>query len=472
MHIIYIHSHDTGRYIEPYGHGVATPNLMQLAREGTLFRQAYCAAPSCSPSRSALLTGMSPHANGMIGLAHRGFRLHDPSCHLSHYLGRHGYETALCGIQHEAEDDNELGYKHVLHEKRQPGEALAEWDLANARKTADFIRRYAEQPDLQTESGPTSASKIEAESAPKLMSGKESKPVRSPLFLSFGMVSTHREFPDGHNVNPDNVAPPYPLYDNAANRRDMAAFIASAAVMDECAGIVLAALRETGLDEDALILYTTDHGIAFPRMKCTLHDTGIGVALIMKMPGNRLAGQATDALVSQLDLFPTLCDAAALPQPEWLEGTSLLPLLNGATSSIRDAICAELSFHAAREPMRGIRTERYKLIRRYEAPGAVLPSNVDDGPAKRFLLEAGWLQYPADQAPEQLFDLYLDPQETTNIRSTPSYAGIGADLSRRLDDWMRQTADPLLQEGGLQAPADARVNVRSSLHPSDRDYEP
>src|SRR5690606_37666662 len=89
-----------------------------------------------------------------------------------------------------------------------------------------------------------------------------SSPGRRPLFLSFGMVSTHREFPDGHDVNPDYVIPPYPLYDSPANRRDMAAFIASAAVMDECAGIVLSALRETGLEDDALIIYTTDHGIA------------------------------------------------------------------------------------------------------------------------------------------------------------------------------------------------------------------
>lgn len=501
MHIIYIHSHDTGRYIEPYGHQVSTPNLMQLAREGTLFRQAYCAAPSCSPSRSALLTGMTPHSNGMIGLAHRGFRMHDPSRHLSHYLSRQGYETVLCGIQHEAEADSELGYKHILHEKRQPGESLAHWDLANARKTADFIRRYAEGAGPATESesasvntlavtpeavpstAPATASEAvpptESETTSASTTEPASKPAaasktgRRPLFLSFGMVSTHREFPDGHDVNPDYVIPPYPLYDSPANRRDMAAFIASAAVMDECAGIVLSALRETGLEDDALIIYTTDHGIAFPRMKCTLSDAGIGVALIMKMPGhdNRLAGQSTDALVSQLDLFPTLCDAAGIPQPEWLEGASLMPLFSGAATHIRDAICAELSFHAAREPMRGIRTDRYKLIRRYETPGTVLPSNVDDGPAKQFLLDAGWLQYPTDPAPEQLFDLYLDPLESHNVRSEAAYAGIGAELSRKLDDWMRETDDPLLREGGLRAPAGARVNVRTSLHPSDRDFE-
>ena len=77
MNILYIHTHDSGTYLQPYGHNIPTPNLMKLAREGTLFRHAYCAGPTCSPSRAALLTGMSPHSCGMLGLAHRGFRIND-----------------------------------------------------------------------------------------------------------------------------------------------------------------------------------------------------------------------------------------------------------------------------------------------------------------------------------------------------------------------------------------------------------
>src|SRR5205085_6747340 len=73
MNILYIHSHDTGRWIQPYGFPVATPNLQKLAENGVLFRQAFCVSPTCSPSRAALLTGKYPHNNGMLGLAHRGF---------------------------------------------------------------------------------------------------------------------------------------------------------------------------------------------------------------------------------------------------------------------------------------------------------------------------------------------------------------------------------------------------------------
>ena len=83
--ILYIHSHDTGRYIQPYGHAVPTPHLQKLAEQGTLFRNAHTVAPTCSPSRAGLLTGIYPHQNGMLGLAHRGFNLNDYDKHACYY---------------------------------------------------------------------------------------------------------------------------------------------------------------------------------------------------------------------------------------------------------------------------------------------------------------------------------------------------------------------------------------------------
>src|SRR5688572_28793223 len=100
--------------IQPYGYAVPTPRLQQLAEEGVLFRQAFCGAPTCSPSRAALLTGQSAHASGMLGLAHRGFLLNDPTQHLAYFLRSHGYTTVLTGMHHVAaavraggHDDNE-----------------------------------------------------------------------------------------------------------------------------------------------------------------------------------------------------------------------------------------------------------------------------------------------------------------------------------------------------------------------------
>src|SRR5580704_14219454 len=93
--IIYIHSHDTGRYLEPYGHAVPAPNLQRLATQGVLFRQAFNAGPTCSPSRASLLTGMCPHSNGMFGLAHRGFVLNDYAPHMLRSRWPAGYYSDL-----------------------------------------------------------------------------------------------------------------------------------------------------------------------------------------------------------------------------------------------------------------------------------------------------------------------------------------------------------------------------------------
>ena len=113
--ILYIHSHDTGRYVQPYGHAIPTPNIQWLADQGTMFRNAFCAAPSCSGSRAALLTGEYCHTNGMMGLAHRGFSLNDYDHQLVRVLMAHGYHSELIGEQHIAADPGMLGYD-VVHE--------------------------------------------------------------------------------------------------------------------------------------------------------------------------------------------------------------------------------------------------------------------------------------------------------------------------------------------------------------------
>lgn len=102
--IVYIHAHDLGKFCQPMGYDIPAPNLQRLAEQGVLFRQCHCSAPSCGPSRAALLTGRHPHCCGMLGLPspHLGYRLNDYGRHLAAYLKGLGYETALSGVQHVA----------------------------------------------------------------------------------------------------------------------------------------------------------------------------------------------------------------------------------------------------------------------------------------------------------------------------------------------------------------------------------
>ena len=104
MNILFLHAHDMGRYNSAYGHAAPTPNILNMAREGMLFRQAYCAGPTCPPSRAAMLTGETAHQAGVLGLINRGFDLGDRSKPLARHLSAHGYETILTGLQHECDE--------------------------------------------------------------------------------------------------------------------------------------------------------------------------------------------------------------------------------------------------------------------------------------------------------------------------------------------------------------------------------
>lgn len=421
--ILYIHSHDTGRYVQPYGHAIPTPHIQRLAEEGVLFRAAFCAAPTCSPSRASLLTGQYAHCNGMLGLAHRGFALHDYKQHILHTLRSAGYYSALIGEEHLAKDHRVIGYDKVFK-----------------------VEGY--QSSIVT---PTAVDLL-------------SNGLPQPFFLSVGFFETHREFLKPSTLHDANYSrPPAPLPDTPQTRLDMGAFKASAWDLDRGIGTVLDALREQHLAENTLVICTTDHGIPFPRMKGNLTDHGIGVMLIMRGPGGFKGGKVYDSLVSHIDIFPTLCDLLQIDYPGWLQGTSLLPLVQGRVERLHEAIFAEVTYHAAYEPMRAVRTGRWKYIRRFDHHlGPVLP-NCDDSPSKDVLIRYGWKE--RSRPLEQLYDLIFDPNEASNMANDLSVAATLEDMRSRLDDWMRMTDDPLLR-GPVPAPPGAELNDPDQMSPS------
>ncbi len=409
--ILYIHSHDTGRYVQPYGYAIHTPSIQRLAEQGVLFRQAFCGAPTCSPSRACLLTGQNAHSAGMTGLAHRGFALKDCQQHLAHTLHHAGYGSVLIGVQHVATADRVplLGYDEVVP---LPNNATG----VVAQAAADWLTNRPQQP----------------------------------FFLDVGFYATHRDFPEPGPLDDSRYCrPPAPLPDTPQMRYDIAAYNTLARQLDGGVGQVLQALEDAGLADRTLVICTTDHGIAFPAMKCNLTDHGIGVMLIMRGPAGFTGGKVCDAMVSQVDIFPTLCDLLGIQPPAWLEGTSIMPLVNGTAGQIRDEIFAEVSYHAAYEPQRAVRTDRWKYIRRFNEQGSPVLPNCDDGSSKDLWVQHGWRQCRPDA--EQLYDLVFDPCEVRNLAGDPAWAGIQAQMRSRLDRWMEQTGDPLLT-GPVAAP--------------------
>lgn len=433
MNLVYLHSHDTGRYISPLGHAVATPALMSLAREGACFRNAHSAAPTCSPSRAALLTGLWAHSAGMLGLAHRGFALPDYRPHLASHLREHGYTTALSGIEHES------CRQHAMPAGLTYGLDLGRDSRSPHPAAVDFLRSVASVP-------------------PK---------ARRPFFLSVGFFATHREA-EGFALHdpaddPAYVLVPPTLADTAANRLDVAGLHSSLRGLDAGIGEVLSALRGLDLLNQTLIVATTDHGLPFPDMKCRLTSHGTGVFLLLSGPGVP-AGRVHDALVSQIDLFPTLCSLLGVSAPAGLQGHSLVDLLGGRTDRVREELFAEVNYHAAYEPQRAVRTLSHVYIRRYHSPRPPILANCDDGPAKRERLDrTRWASRPL--ATEQMHDLLLDPQEMHNLADGPDHRDTLNHLRGRLDAWMQATCDPLLQ-GDIPLPPGAVANLPTDASPN------
>jgi len=441
LNIIYLHAHDAGRFVEPYGYPVQTPNLQALAQDGVLFRKAYCAAPTCGPSRSALLTGSYPHQHGMWGLPGRqGWHIDDYGKHLVQHLNKAGYQTALSGVQHEAphNDFSSIGYHRILEAEAPAHTSLGEFQQDSIDRVERFL---AEDHDDR------------------------------PFFLSVGIDEPHRDnfprpslglhgqsdrfsktrFYDPEKLDWRYTAPPPWLPDLPEIRKDMEAYRYGVRLMDEYMGRVIEAVEQFGHRDNTLIIATTDHGIEFPGGKKTLSDQGIGVFLILRgPPGSAFeGGQVIEPMVSQLDLLPTLFDLLHQATPSHCEGRSLLPLVTGKAESLHEAIFAEQTYHGQLEPLRCIRTERYKYIRRSEPSG---PNMRHDGPSSRVMESLG--HYGRNLGPEQLYDCYLDPLENHNRIDDPDLADVREDLSDRLDAWMEATEDRF-ESGAFPLPANA-----------------
>lgn len=443
LNVIYMHSHDTGRQVRPYGFAMDTPHMQRFAEQGVVFRQAFCAGPTCSPSRAALMTGQPPHCVGMMGLAHRGFGLADYGQTWFKTFREAGYHTVLSG------------FEHVGLRQQAAGGLVHETDLKPASFRGEDVIPVAE-------------AFLEAEHD-------------RPFFMDIGVSETHRTGKAGDAVqwhngdasplgDPRYVRPAPPMPDAPATRVDMADFGVCVHRLDAYYGRILQTLERTGLAEHTVVIITTDHGIAFPGIKCNLTDHGIGVLLMMRGP-ERLGlhgGKVVDAMVSHTDVYPTLCDWLGMPVPGNVRGRSLRPVLDGSldagqVDALHEAIFAEVTYHAAYEPKRSVRTGRYKYIRHF-ANGPAPRANTDDSVSKQVWRAAGWYDRP--RAQQRLYDLMLDPNETANLAYEPEYGQVVERMRGRLDAWMRETDDPLL-DGPVALPAGGVVNRWSDASPGD-----
>lgn len=407
LHIVLITCHDLGRHLGCYGvETVRTPNLDALASTGVKFESAFCVAPQCSPSRASLATGRYPHSHGVMGLAHGRYAwdLAPEERHVAALLRTHGYESHLFGLQHvTTRDPQSLGFDYVH-------------DQGFGRDVASQVSRFLGSP-----------------LPPK------------PLYIEVNLFEPHRPYDYGSVQSDESggvVVPPY-LPDEEASYGEMAALQGAIREADLAVGRIIAALEDAGISDTALVIFTPDHGIAMPRAKCTLYDPGIEIALLMRWPGYFEGGRVVSELVNNIDVLPTLLELVGVHVPEGVQGRSFLPLLREEPYFARDAVFAEKTFHSYYDPMRGMRTQRFKFIRNFEANFLVeVPGDVQRGYTFRSSVEL----YSAGGRPDtELYDLGVDPFEQHNLTGVPELAEIEQELDARLWSWMSETGDPLLQ---------------------------
>ena len=427
--VVLLISHDTGKMYGSYGYNtVDMPNFEKLARQSVVFDHCFCTTPLCAPARGALTTGRYPHQNGMNGLpgdAVGGWDMVEKERHLANVFKHNGYRTVLCGFEHETAEMFSVGFEEGIHGI----------GFLNNGGDADFLGA--------------------GKAVTQWFQRNPGAGVDTPFYLQIGSPDTHRDW--------DYVAGPYDekgvwkapyLIDAPEVRHEMALQQAACNHLDAGLGRILDALEKQGVLHNTIFAVTTDHGIDFPRAKGTLFDPGVEVGLFMRYDnGNWAKNVHCEKLASHVDVYPTLLEACGIPVPGGTAGASFLSTLQNPAdpAPIRDTVYLEKTYHDNYDPMRGLRTGRYKYVLNFDAQTMY---DVRIATAPRY----NWFKFPVLKAHrEELYDLQADPVESDNLAANPAFDTLRLAFKKQLADWMKQTNDPLL-DGPMPSPYHLRAS--------------
>jgi arylsulfatase A-like enzyme len=396
-----------GSYGDPT---VKTPAFDQLAREGMLFTRAFAPNPSCSPSRSHLLTGQETHRLGPAASLYGPLAPELPT--YPALLEKAGYFVGYAG----------KGWA--------PG-------------TAPGAPNPAGRP------------------FPNFDAFLAARPASQPFCFWFGSHDPHVPWDRGAHFKPqiDPASLPVPghLPDHPVIREDIRSYYAEVQQFDADCALLLAAIDRAGLRHNTLIAITGDNGWQMPRGLANCYDLGVRVPLALRWPARIRPGARHHGFVTLGDLCPTFLHAAGLPIPPAVTASSLLNPPN------RDAVFLERERHAnvrkgdLAYPVRGIRTADFLYLRNLEPDRwpAGDPEyywvvgeygDVDESPSKRHILSQpaspSFQLCFAKRPAEELYDCRTDPWQRNNLAANPAYSATRRQLAGRLDAWMKQTADP------------------------------
>jgi N-sulfoglucosamine sulfohydrolase len=433
MNILLITADDLGLQVGAYGETlIQTPNIDSLASAGVRFETAYVAAPSCSPSRASVFTGMYAHSHGQYGLVDTGLSLLPElrNATIPNLLKQAGYRTGLIGKLHvNPESSFQFDYRPAV----------------DARMVRDILQK-----------------------ASAFITASDNK----PFFLMVNYLDPHAwnnppiaptgfiPQVDGLPVAPLTPSPavifPWQQTDSPAQEARTAGYYDAVQRLDAGIGMLLDTLKQNALLDKTLVLFIGDNGPPFARGKVSVYENGIRTPFIIHWPGVTHAGQVNKAMVSTVDILPTILDAAGVSIPAHVQGMSLRSVLSNTQGPGRTYLVAEHHLHAKSPffPQRAIRNDRYKLIHNLRA-GQVTPILAVDGcTAYSISRGAAYNGTPVRTAfdtfanpPEfELYDLQNDPIEFNNLAADPLYLNVLNELKTALMTWRQDTTDPFLDQ--------------------------
>jgi N-sulfoglucosamine sulfohydrolase len=402
---------------------VQTPTFDRMAAEGMLFSHAFCVAPSCTPSRAAILTGQA-----------------------SHRLEESGNLWSILRKKYDCYPDllEAAGY-HVGFTRKGWGPGTLEGSGRTRNPAGPSYKDFA--------------------------TFLRSVPAGKPFCFWFGSHDPHRPYVQGSGVKSgmkiaDVFVPPY-LPDTPEVRSDICDYYFAVQRYDREVGAILKLLEAAGKLDNTMVIMTGDNGWPFPRAKANLYDAGTRQPLAVRWPAKIPPGRKSDAFISFQDFAPTFLEAAGLRSTVAMTGHSFLGLLTGQSTVGRDCVFVERERHANVRhgnlgyPGRAIRTREFLYIRNFHPERwpagdpqmwkAVGPfGDIDGGPTKDLMLQRRndpqlrrFFQLACGKRPaEELYDVRKDPYQLTNVADRPEYAQTKKKLRAALDDWMRQTNDP------------------------------
>ncbi len=471
--IVFAFADDWGRYAGAYRDAarptlndvISTPAFDRVAREGVLFWDAHCSAPSCTPSRGAVLTGRHFFRNGSASQLHHPWPkgTPDPAQALPSYhtlLAAAGYATGI-------------SYKIHVPPALYGGPPR----MLNAAGT-----RFNETSHvlIKADDIPAARAELHAEVRRHLVRLIEQAGPGRPFCWWFSPTLVHRPWDAGvaqklRGLDPEKLKGRVPAFlpDTPEIRQDLADYLAMAMEFDDALGAIIDELEKRGLLANTIIAVSGDHGApGFPRGKCNLYNFGTQVPLAIRWPAGLAApGRRIDNPVSLIDLAPTFLAAAGVAAPADIDGRSLLPILRepnarGLTPLGRDTVITgrELHVRDAREgdlpyPMRALRDHRYLYIRNFKPDrwpvyppplSAEAQSDMDRGPTRTYYAArvgdaafASFMDLAIGKRPaEELYDLAADPDQLRNLASAPEHRALRERMSADLLRALQAGGDP------------------------------